>query len=109
MARLRTVQTPSVFAKRLRDARIKKGISQKQLGILAGIDEFTASSRVNQWERSRHTPDLAMVERLAQILEAPAPYFYARDDALAAWILAFPKTSIGRRKRAIKVHSKLSA
>lgn len=56
----------ATFAKRLREAREAKGISQKQLGILAGIDQFVASARINQYERGKHVPDLLMAERLAQ-------------------------------------------
>ena|SRR5579859_3194019 len=89
MAKLKPLSNPSVFAKRLRDIRIKRGLSQKALGIRAGIDEFSASARVNQWERSKHLPDPAMVERIARILGVPAPYFYAREEALAEWILAY--------------------
>jgi transcriptional regulator with XRE-family HTH domain len=72
------------------------------LGIQAGIDEFSASARVNQWERERHMPDVLMVERLANVLGAPAPYFYARDEALAAWILAFPKIASAAKAKLLK-------
>ena len=86
----------SVIAKRLKEARTKAGISQKQLGIQAGIDEFSASPRINQYERDRHTPDFATVERLAKVLKVPTPFFYARGDELAAVILRFGKA--GARK-----------
>ena len=73
----------SPLGKRLKEARIAKGISQKQLGILALIDEFTASARMNQYENSKHTPDYLSLKRIAAILELPPPYFYAEDDDLA--------------------------
>lgn len=79
----------NVIAIRLKQARIKAGLSQEKLGILAGIDEFSASARMNQYERGKHVPDLKTLERLANILEIPAPYFYASDDELADWILAY--------------------
>ena len=79
----------SVVGRRLREARLRAGLSQKELGIRAGIDEFSASPRINQYERGKHIPDLETVERLARILGLPAPFFYARDDGLAAWIAAF--------------------
>ncbi len=47
-----------VLSKRLREARAAAGISQEQLGILAGIDEFSASARMNQYERGKHSPNL---------------------------------------------------
>ena len=41
----------SVISRRLKQARVLAGLSQKQLGIKAGIDEFSASPRINQYER----------------------------------------------------------
>lgn len=87
----------SVVGKRLKEARLRAGLSQKQLGIKAGIDEFSASPRINQYERGKHTPDYATVERLATVLQVPTPYFYAREDELAKVILAFRRS--GRRRK----------
>ncbi|MGH7603980.1 MAG: helix-turn-helix transcriptional regulator [Gemmatimonadaceae bacterium] len=81
----------SVVAKRLREARERAGLSQKRLGIRAGIDEFSASPRINQYERGKHAPDLLTAERLCRVLNVPLPYLYAKDDRLAEWILAFGK------------------
>ncbi|GFE85152.1 helix-turn-helix domain-containing protein [Steroidobacter agaridevorans] len=78
----------SVIARRLREARKKKGDSQATLGIRAGIDASVASTRINQYERGKHRPGLKTVERIAKCLSVPAPYFYAESDQLAAWILA---------------------
>ena len=36
-------------------------------------------------------PDLKTLERLAIVLKTPAPFFYATDDELAEWILAYYK------------------
>lgn len=79
----------SPIANRLRSARTKKGISQKQLGILAGIDQFSASPRINQYERGKHVPDYATTARLANALSVPVTYFYADVDELAELILLF--------------------
>jgi len=79
----------SVVAKRLKEARTRACLSQKQLGIKAGMDEFSASARVNQYERGKHTPDYSTVERIAKVLKVPTPYFYAREDELAKLILTF--------------------
>ena len=81
--------TVSPIATRLRSVRIKKGISQKQLGILAGIDEFSASPRINQYERGKHVPDFATAARLAKALSISVTYFYADDDELAELILLY--------------------
>lgn len=68
---------------RLKEARLKAGLSQQKLGILAGIDEATASARMNQYERGIHTPDFALACRLAEVLKIPACYFYTVEDDLA--------------------------
>ena len=76
----------SVFARRLRAAREARGVSQKQLGILAGIDQFVASARINQYERGKHVPDLQTAQRLATELNVPVSYLYEPDDDLAELI-----------------------
>lgn len=73
----------TTFAKRLKEAREAMGVSQKQLGILAGIDEFVASARINQYERGKHVPDLLMAERLAQELGVPVSFLFEPNDVLA--------------------------
>lgn len=88
----------SPVGRRLREARLEKGISQKGLGIIAGIDEFTASARINQYERGKHVPDYQTAARLARVLEVPVTYLFADDDELAEIILLF--TRCGNRKRA---------
>lgn len=76
---------------RLKAARLKAGLSQERLGILAGVDEATASARMNQYERGIHTPDFELACRLALVLHVPACYFYAVEDDLAEMILDYSK------------------
>jgi transcriptional regulator with XRE-family HTH domain len=100
-------RTPPI-ARRLKQARLKAGLSQRRLGIAAGIDEFTASARINQYERGRHTPGFGTVELLARALNCPAAYFYARDEDLAEVIrLAGQLGASGRRKLARELRKKL--
>lgn len=73
----------ATFARRLKEARETLGISQKQLGILAGIDQFGASARINQYERGKHMPDLLTAQRLAEELRVPVSYLYEPNDDLA--------------------------
>ena len=89
----------SVVAERLKEARLRTGISQKQLGIRAGIDPFSASARVNQYERDKHMPDLQTLTHLARVLSVPVPYFYCADPELAALILKFSALGRAQRKR----------
>lgn len=74
---------------RLKEARLQKGISQQKLGILAGIDEATASARMNQYERGIHVPDFELICRLAKILNVPSCYFYTLEDELAVLVVAW--------------------
>ena len=92
----------SVVARRLRQARLRVGLSQRQLGIKAGIDPFAASARINQYERGKHTPDVETAARLARVLAVPAPFLYAQDNALASWILAFDEVRSSVRRAIIR-------
>lgn len=82
-----------IFCKRLRAIRLARGLSQKKLGILAGIDEFGASARVNRYERGVHEVDIQTAQRLALVLDVPLAWFYAEDDELAELILLFSRSS----------------
>ncbi|WP_406628188.1 helix-turn-helix domain-containing protein [Pectobacterium carotovorum] len=79
----------TVIGKRLRLARVNKGLKQAELGCLAGLDEETASSRVSQYEREVSAPDFGLVSRFATVLDVPEAYFYAVDDDLATLILQY--------------------
>src|SRR6185312_12403774 len=92
----------SVIARRIKQARELAGLSQQELGIKAGIDELSASSRISQYERGVHAPDFPTAERLAKVLRVPAPFLYAVDDSLATWILAFNKVSPSVRKEIVR-------
>ena len=89
----------SIVAVRLKEARLRAGISQKQLGIQAGIDPSSASARLNQYERDKHMPDLQTLTHLARVLGVPVPYFYCADAELAALILKFASLGKAQRKR----------
>ncbi|HSW69589.1 MAG TPA: helix-turn-helix transcriptional regulator [Gammaproteobacteria bacterium] len=79
----------SPICKRLKEARLAAGLSQKKLGIAAGMDEFSASARMNHYEIGRHTPDYSMLKSIAKILKLPVAYFYAENDELAEVIKLF--------------------
>lgn len=77
---------------RLKQARLAAGLSQKMLGIEAGIDAFVASARINRYELGIHKPDLLTVRKLAQVLRVPVAFFYAdTDDEIAELLFKFGK------------------
>ncbi len=86
-----------MYSRRLREAREAYGISQRALGIEAGLDEFVASTRVNRYETGVHQPDLQTLQRLAAILKLPVAYFYAEDDELAQLIANFKGRNKSKR------------
>lgn len=88
----------SPLPKRLKEARKKLGISQKALGIQAGIDELSASPRMNQYENGKHFPDYDMSKRLANVLKVPCSFFYEEDDEIAEMLLFFFSLSASERR-----------
>lgn len=68
---------------------MRAGLSQERLGWDAGLDEASASARMNRYERGTRAPDLELLERIGTVLDVPAPYFYATDDLTAKLLLAF--------------------
>lgn len=93
----------SVVARRLKEARTRAGLSQGQLGVEAGMDKFSASARISQYEHGKHMPDLQTLTRLAGVLRMPVPFFYCEDADLAELIAKFSAMSKGQRKKALRL------
>jgi transcriptional regulator with XRE-family HTH domain len=89
---------------RLKQARLAAGLSQKMLGIEAGIDEFVASARINRYELGVHRPDLLTVRKLAQVLGVPMAFFYAdEEDEIAELLFRYGKVEPSVRKAVRKL------
>ncbi|MCU6683009.1 MULTISPECIES: helix-turn-helix domain-containing protein [Leclercia] len=88
-----------IFSRRLKEVRLAKGLSQKRLGILAGIDEFVASTRINRYEKGVHQANIEVVQQLSAVLEVPLAYFYTEDDDLASLLLGWIKMDAEKKKR----------
>ena len=72
---------------RLKQARLNAGLSQKMLGIEAGIDAFVASTRINRYELGIHRPDLLTVRKLAKVLDVPVAFFFASELVLTSFVV----------------------
>lgn len=72
---------------RLKSARLNAHLTQEKLGILAGIEEETARSRVSQYENGIHRPTFEMMCAFAKVLNVPESYFYTVDDKFAEILL----------------------
>lgn len=79
----------SLLPNRLKDARLRMGVSQEKLGTLVGIDTSSASARMNQYERGKHAPDFSLMRRLAPVLDLPVPWFYTPEDDMALLLEIF--------------------
>lgn len=89
----------STFGERLRAARLMAGISQERLGIEAGIQEESASARMNRYEKGARAPAIEVAERIAAALDVPLSYLYAQDDDEATLLLAYHKMNSEQRQK----------
>ncbi len=95
------------FSKRLKEARIRAGLTQHELGVLAGIDEENASAKMNQYEQGVHIPKFPRLKDLAKALQVPTAYFYAESNELAELLYGYEKLS-NKSKQAIRKLTKPS-
>jgi transcriptional regulator with XRE-family HTH domain len=98
----------SVFAQRLKEARLRAGLSQERLGLDAGLDPMSASTRMNRYELGKRMPDPELVERFGSVLGVPGCYFYAADDTTAKLLLAFSQLSDADRVKVIDLVEQLA-
>jgi len=87
---------------RLKQARAKSGITQKQLGILIGMDENSASGRMNHYEKGRHIPDLTTLKKIANELNVPLNYFFCEDETTAELVIEISKLDTEKKLELIK-------
>ncbi len=99
-----------MLAHRLKQARLRAGLSQEKLGKLAGIDPMSASARMNQYERGKHSPDYQLMCRVAEILKMPVSWFYTEDEEHARLQEIFNLLSLDERHALlVQAESSLSA
>lgn len=88
-----------MFTKRLKEARLALGISQRELGRRIGLLEDVVSSRVTRYERGTSEPDFATASKLAKELGVPLAYLLADSDVLAEIILAAASLSPSAQRK----------
>ena len=69
----------------IRRFRLKRGMTQKALGMAVGFPAKTADIRIAQYESSTRTPKHSLLCALAQALDIPVavlevPYIKSRDE-----------------------------
>ena len=80
---------------------MQAGLSQGQLGVEAGMDKFSASARISQYEHGKHTPDLQTLTRLASVLRMTVPF--CEDPEPAELIAKFSALGKAQRKKALRL------
>ena len=88
----------NLIGRRLKSARLAKGIAQDKLGVLIGLDESCSSARMSRYESGVHEPNYSTSLSLAKALSIPIAYLYCDDDELAELILLIFKLNEGERK-----------
>lgn len=83
---------------RLKQARQKAKITQKDLGIKIGMEPSSASGRMNHYEKGRHTPDITALQRMADELNVPLNYFFCENDTAAELACLIDKLSEDDKK-----------
>lgn len=78
----------TTLGRRLRKARLVKGLTQAELGAVLGLEEEnTAAPRISRYERGDRMPDNESMTKLAEALELPVAYFHAVSEPMAEAIM----------------------
>ncbi|PMH37068.1 transcriptional regulator [Vibrio cyclitrophicus] len=81
-------------------------MTQKNLGVKIGMEESSASGRMNHYEKGRHTPDISTLKKMADALGVPLNYFFCEDDSSAEIATAIAKLSEEQRNQVLNfIHS----
>lgn len=63
------------------------------MGERIGMDESSASPRMNQYEKGKHTPDIGTLKALANELGVPLSYFFCEDEISAELAVSLNRLS----------------
>lgn len=97
-------QPATWFARRLRQARERAGLTQTELGLRIGIDPSAASPRMNQYEKGLHEPPHALARRMSEELNVPLAFFFTdNDEPLAELLVVWNALSSKSRKALVQL------
>lgn len=97
------MQIINPFTVRLKEARDRLGISQRELGVRIGFGPDSASSRMNHYEKGRHMPDFTTLKRIAEELQVPLAYLFCESDDMAEIVKDFDKLTPEDKLRAVEL------
>lgn len=92
---------------RLKQARKRADITQKNLGVMIGMEESSASSRMNHYEKGRHVPDISTLRKLAAALNVPMSYFFCEDELSAELAIQIEKLPKSEKEKLLQFIEKL--
>ena len=73
------------------------------------MDESTASARMNQYERGRHTPELKTLKLIADELNVPLSYFFCEDELSAELVTNLNKLPEDEKWKVLELTKSLLA
>lgn len=68
--------TSNIFPQRLRELRLKKGLTQTELGEKVGVKQNTFTN----WENGKREPNFETLLKLASILNTTTSYLLGESD-----------------------------
>lgn len=71
------------------------------------MDESSASPRMNQYEKGKHTPDIGTLKALADELGVPLSYFFCEDEVSAELAVNLNKLSETDKQKVLEMTARL--
>ena len=65
----------NIFPQRLKELRLKKGLTQTELGEKVGVKQNTFTN----WEKSKREPSFENLIKLADLLEVSLDWLFGRE------------------------------
>lgn len=65
------------------------------------MDASSASPRMNQYEKGKHTPDIQTLKLIADELGVPLNYFFCEDESSAELACMISEMTESKRKKLI--------
>ena len=69
---------------------------------MIGMDESSASGRMNHYEKGRHVPDISTLKKMAQALDVPVNYFFCEDEVSAELACLIDKLPEAEKKKLLQ-------
>lgn len=69
------MKTSNVFPQRLKELRLKKGLTQTELGEKVGVKQSTFTN----WENGKREPNFETIIKIADLLEVSVDWLFGRE------------------------------